>query len=394
MPPVTKKRVLFVEADPALLQVYVRLLDDEPGVWEVLGATDAAQALELLNQQPCDVVVSDLRMRGMSGVELMAAVRQRHPHISRIILSEISDQEEVSRCLNSIHQFLPKPFEVPALKAALARIGGLDAYLQDARLKALVGQLGSLPSLPSLYIEIMKELSSNEPSLDNIAEIIARDPGMTARMLQIVNSAVLGLARKISSPFEAVQYLGTATIRSLVLSAQIFSRFNKAPVKGFSFDRLWAHALGTAGLSRRIMQLEDADRRDAEEAYVAGMLHDVGKLMLATCIPRRFQDALTLAAARELPLCEAEMAIYGATHAGVAAYLFGLWGLPVPIVEAVALHHAPGRSSSRQFGPLTAVHVANILVHPEGKPATMDTEYLAACGVDSRVNAWRKALTS
>ena len=390
-----KKRILFVENDPLLLQIYVKVLEDEPDRWDVFAVTDSWQAIELMERSDFDVVVSDLRLPGMSGVDLMNEVRKRFPRASRIILSEISDQEEVARCLNSIHQFLAKPFEVKALKTTLTRLGSVDAYLQDEKLKALVTQLGTLPSLPSLYIKIMKALADEEPSVETIAAIIADDPGMTARILQIVNSAVLGLARKISSPFEAVQYLGFGTVRSLVLSAHIFSCFEQTQLKGFSANRLWSHSMGTATHARMIARLEQAGAAEADDAYTAGMRHDVGKLMLANCLPEQFQQALTVARERKAPLHDAELEVFGATHAGAAAYLLGLWGLPAPIVEGVAFHHTPKKSALRRFGALTAVHAANVVeqelsrVQPPGRLAEVDADYLAAIGLQNRLETWR-----
>ena len=395
-----KKRILFVEEDPVLLRIYLRVLDDQGDQWESFAATNGWQALDLVERYEFDVVVSEVRLPGLSGVEVMEGVRKHSPRASRIVLSDISDQEEVARCLNSIHQFLAKPFEVPALKTTLARVDSLDAYLRDSALQGLVGQLGSLPSLPSLYVRIMNELSAAEPSVETVAKIIAEDPGMTARMLQIVNSAVLGLARQIGSPFEAVQYLGFATVRSLVLSAHIFSSFDRARVKGFSLNRLWRHALGTGTLSRMIMQMEHSQRADAEDAYTAGMLHDLGKLMLAHSLPAEFGRALELSAEQKVPLQMSEQEVLGATHAGVAAYLLGLWGLPAAIVEAVAFHHDPKKSGLHTLSPLTAVHTADVLEHklaPARKAETFastDSDYLSSIGVLTRVPDWEEAARS
>ncbi len=390
-----RKRVLFVEDDPTLLQIYVRLLDDQADRWDVSAATNGLHALELMGQSSFDVVVSDLVMPGMNGIELMEEVRKKYPRASRIILSEISDQEEVARCLNSIHQFLAKPFEVKALKATLTRIGGLDAYLHGEKLQSLVSRLGTLPSLPSLYFKIMKELGAEDPSLDRIALTIAEDAGMTARILQIVNSAVLGLARKISNPFEAVQYLGFNTVRSLVLSAHIFACFERKKFKGFSVDRLWNHSLRTGAIARLIEQQQRSETNAAEDAYTAGLLHDLGKLMLADNLPEQFQQALTLSAQRAIPLHEAEFEVFGTTHAGVAAYLLALWGLSASVVEAVAFHHAPRHCELQMFGPLTAVHAGDILEHELSEPdpakrlAHLDEDYLATVGVRNRLETWR-----
>ena len=207
----------------------------------------------------------------------------------------------MARSLDTTHQFLAKPFDLNALKGTLARIGGLDAYLQDEKLKALVGQLGVLPSFPLLYLEIMKALDSRDSSIESIAGIVAKDPGMTAKMLQIVNSAAIGLARKVGSSFEAVEFLGISTVQSLALSAHISSCFERTNLKGFSIQRLWNHAMGTGMLARTIMQLEEAGMADVEDAYTAGILHDIGKLMLANSLSEKFQHALTLAAERKIP---------------------------------------------------------------------------------------------
>lgn len=391
-----KRRILFVEPERALLDVYVKLLANEPDRWEVFTAKNATEALERMSQTELEVVVTDLDLPGMSGAAWMEQVRIRCANASRIIVSEISNQVEVARCLNATHQFLPKPFEVGALKYALSRVGVLEAYLQSPKLKALVSQFGPLPSLPSLYIQIVQELSAEDPSIEHIAGIIAQDPSMTARILQIVNSAAIGLARRISNPFEAVQYLGFGTVRSLVLAAQIFSSFAGRPgLKGLSLDELWSHAAGCGMLARLIMRLEHSAVTDMEDAAVAGMLHDMGKLILADSLSGPFQQARALAKERGMSLFEAELEVIGATHAGVGAYLFGLWGLPAPIVEAVAFHHMPASNSLRAFSPLTAVHAANALEHElsvskEGAPPTaLDTGYLASLGLEHRVNAWR-----
>jgi HD-like signal output (HDOD) protein len=143
--------------------------------------------------------------------------------------------------------------------------------------------------------------------------------------------------------------------------------------------------------ARAIMRAEDADHVYCEAAYTAGMLHDIGKLMLADSLPREFQMALSQSLKDSAPFHEIEMDVFGATHAGLAAYLLGLWGLPAPIVEAVAFHHTPERSSHQVFSPLTAVHVANALEHEiDGSKVNLNKEYLERVGVANRLDVWRE----
>jgi HD-like signal output (HDOD) protein len=390
-----KKRILFVDNNPLLLRTYAEMLSAERDRWEVATACEAGQAMETMDRESFDVVVCEARLPGVSNVELFGKIKKRHPHASRILMADYSDQEDFANSFKVAHQFLAKPFDVKTLKATLDRISALDAFLQDDNLRSLVGLLGELPTFPSLYFQIVKEFRSEEPSLENVANIIAQDPSLTAKMLQAVNSAMFGLANRVSSPFDAVQYLGMSMVQSLAISAHVFSSFEKTSLNGFSADQLWGHSMKSASLSRLIMRVEKSAAADIEDACTAAMLHDIGKLMLADNLPELYHQALALGSQDNIPLHEAEREIFGATHAGAAAYLLGLWGLPATIVEAVAFHHTPGRSSLRAFSPLTAVHVADVLEHashtakPTGAPPEFDLNYLTEIGVPSRLDAWR-----
>lgn len=391
-----KRNILFVDDDPIMRELFGAVLLSEPERWGVTTAESGEAALPFLDQTSFDVVVSDMRMPGMDGVALIREVKRRSPRTARIILSGVVDQKEIAESLRETHQFMPKPFRPKVLKATLARISGLDAYLQNEKIRNTVAQLHTLPSFPSLYFEIMKELDTPDPSLERVAAIVAKDPGMTVKLLQIVNAASLGLARRFSNPIEAVQHLGIAAVQSLALSAHVFTCFENRALKGFSINKLWDHGANTARIARKILEIERAEPAFAEEAYTAGMLHDIGKLMLANNLPEPFQRALNLIQEKALPPLEAEQEIFGANHAGVGAYLLGLWGLPTTIVEAVAFHHQPSRSEVATLGPLTAVHVANVFEHElsesklAGCETQLDLDYLAALGLTDRLDTWRE----
>jgi len=383
------KSILFVEDNAMLLQLYGLMLGDESCGWQVTTASDGLDALVLLRQTAFDVVASDMHMPGMNGVELLSEVRKLHQHTSRIIISGITDQAEAAGSLNCTHLFIPKPFDAKTLKATLARISSLDAYLKSDSLRRLAGKLRSLPSFPQLYLEIVREIESPNSSLQLIARLVAQDPGITAKLLQVANSAAIGLPEKVNDPVEAVKQLGLTMVRSLVLSAQVYSSFQARQVRHFSADALWSHLMRCSGLARAIMRHEHADPDEIEDAFTAGLLHDMGKLMLADSLPDEFQKALVFAEVENIPLPEAELQIFGATHTGLAAYLLGLWGLPAAIVEAVAFHHTPEKSGHKKFSALTAVHVANALCDPADAD-NLKLSYLAQLGVADRLETWRQ----
>jgi HD-like signal output (HDOD) protein len=380
------KRILFVEDNELLLELYGVLLADERDQWDTSLAPDGETALKLLKQSAFDVVVSDMQMPGMNGIELLTEVRQLHPQCSRIIVSGFSDQAVAADSLNCTHLFIPKPFDVKILKSTLARIASLDAYLKDDKLRGLAARMRTLPSFRALYLEIIKEIESQTASVQGIASVVAKDPGITAKILQVANSAAIGLPDRVSDPVEAVQQLGMITVCSLVLSAQVYSNFAPGRLNSFSADTLWTHLMKCGDLARTILRRDHAEFADTEDAFTAGMLHDMGKLMLADGLPEEFAKAMALAETEKISLVEAEMETLGATHAGLAAYLLGLWGLPAAIVEAVAFHHSPEKSDLKKCSALTAVHVANALTTDE---ANLDLDYLAEIGVANRLDDWR-----
>lgn len=385
------KRILFVEDNSLMRELFETLLAGESKRWEVTTSPGAEEALELMKRQSFDVVASDMRMNGMNGAELLNEVARLHPKTSRIIISGVADQAEAARIIGTTHQFLLKPFDFKTLQAVLSRINGLDAFLQDEKLRTLAGRLKVLPSFPMLYLEIMKAVDDPDSSLDVIDGLVIKDPALTAKVLQVVNSVSVGLSEKVSDPLRAIQHLGLNTVRSLALSAHVFSSFTPAQKINFPMDALWTHLMRCGDIARAIMRAEGAESAQADAAYTAALLHDIGKLMLADSLPADFQNVLTQAAMRDAPFYAIEMEVLGATHAGLAAYLLGLWGLPAAVVEAVAFHHTPEKSSHQEFSPLTAVHVADALEHEmHGDKAHLNLEYLAAIGVQKKLDAWRE----
>jgi putative nucleotidyltransferase with HDIG domain len=390
------KNVLFVDDEPLLLQGLQRMLRPLRNEWEMTFVESGAAALALMEQQPFDVVVSDMKMPGMDGAALLTEVSRRSPQTVRLILTGYADQSLLIKCVGVAHQCMAKPCDAESLKLTVSRAATLGNSLNNESVKKLVSRMDRLPSVPALYAEMVDVLRSPAASVEDIARIVQRDPAMTAKILKMVNSAFFGLSRSISSPFDAISYLGIETIKSLVLSVNAFSQYEKTRLGGLLHEALWQHSLRTAEMAKQIARSESLPGEDLEEVFVAGLLHDTGKVVLASNFPREYEDVVRIAQPHQRTSFEAEREIFGCDHAEVGGYLLGLWGLPAAVVEAITLHHHPVPNPQASNGTLVAVHAANALVHEAAprkdgpKPSPLDLDFVAEAGFAHRVDEWRQ----
>jgi putative nucleotidyltransferase with HDIG domain len=292
------------------------------------------------------------------------------------------------------HQFLEKPCDPEQLRSVLENTLALTDLLQNASLKSFIARIENIPSLPLLYQQVTRELHSEDPSPARIGEIIAQDMAMTAKLLQIVNSAAYGIRAQISEPKQAASYLGLDTIRALVLSLGVFSAFDPHLLGPGQAEQLWEHALSVSKFARLIAACEGIGGRDLDPYISAGLLHDIGKLIMASADPN-YRRIMATAASTGTRLNELEFQEFGCTHAEVGAYLLGVWGLPNEIVEAVAWNHRPLDSPVTEFSPLAAVHVASAFdaqQHPERgfMDANIDSAFLNRMGRDNRLECWKQ----
>ena len=377
-------RILFVDDEPNILEGIERTLFHLSDQWEMEFVESGAEALQELSDDPYDVIVTDMRMPGMDGAELLREVSQQHPQVVRIILSGHAELEAAMRAVPVAHQFLTKPCESAVLEETVARACGLHAVLNDATLRETVGKLEKLPSVPKVYSALTQALANPKVDAEAVAKIVCRDTAMSAKVLQLVNSSFFSRGAVVSDVTQAVARLGFQTVKNLVLSVEVFQPLPAGcKIKGFAIEEVQTHALHCAAIAKKLIK----DRKMADDAFMAAMLHDVGKLVLAVEHPEKLEAALALAKAEGLESFDAERQVLPVSHAEVGAYLLGLWGLPYPIVEAVANHHAPSRAPAHSsFGVQEAVYVANCLSN--GKDP--DTAYLDLFGATEKLDAWRR----
>ena len=391
-----KKRILFVDDEPMVLKGIQRTLRKMKNVWEMTFTNSGREALAILDEKPMDVIISDMKMPEMDGTQLLMEVKRRHPHIVRLILSGHVEQETTIQSVQFAHQCLSKPCDVEQLKQTLAKLFALREILDDDALKKIVSQIESLPSLPSIYTEIVAEMQSDDPSIQNVATIIGRDVSMTAKILQVVNSVFFGLPQKISNPQQAVMLLGLDTIKALVLSVKIFSEFSQKQYAWFNLDGIFNHSVCVSSHAKAIVKSENLDQDLVNYSLMAGLLHDLGKLILATNFNDTYEQLMAESRKADRQLWELEQNAFGTSHAEIGAYLMGLWNIEYPIIEAIAFHHCPSKSASTQMGLLTAVHIADGLDHEDESSHiaeagfVYDNAYLDRLGVSGRITEWRQ----
>ena len=388
-------RVLFVDDEPKVLRGLQRMFYDVECDWETAFAQSSREALTLLAKQAFDVVVSDMRMPEMDGAALLNEVKLRHPNVIRIVLSGHSDRELVIKSVGVAHRYLAKPCNSEDLRNVVMRAIALRQILTNSSLRSLISELSQIPSAPQHYRDIMLQVRASNKSLRELGEIIAQDIGMTAKILQIVNSAFFGLPRHVSDPVHAVCLLGLEVLEVLILTAHIFAETVTDKVDGLGIEALWNHSTETGAIAKCIASAENCEPQVRDHALIAGLLHDIGKLILAVNRSSQYREAIGLSAKGTTTFLEAERQVFGTTHAEAGAYLLGLWGLPEATVEAVAFHHRPADCLATTFTPVTAVHVADAMVHAQHETEEtsgmqrLDTEHLARIGLAQRLPVWQ-----
>jgi len=392
------KRILFVDDEPKVLEGLQRMLRPQRHEWEMVFAPGGEAALVMLEAENFDVIVSDMRMPGVDGAALLEAVREKYPGMLRVILSGYTELEASFRAVPVAHQFLLKPCDPDALKIAIERATSLMQALNSKMLKSLVGSLQDLPSVPRAFADLRNALADPEASLDRVVKIVEQDVAISAKVLQLVNSAFFGVTREVSDVRTAVSYLGITILQNLVLSLEAFRCFQpNKPIRGFSLDQFHDHSQ----MAAKIAGAGPGKSKLAGVAVGAALLHDIGKLVIAERAPEHLARAIDGAQQDKRPLYAVEEELIGVSHAEVGAYLLSLWGLPYPLVEAVAHHHHPERVPHDKHGVIPIVYLTNLLAHQQEKEADahagivsdeVNVEFIAQIGFAEQFEQWQDKL--
>lgn len=335
-----KVRVMFVDDEPNVLTSIRRMLRSKSREWDMAFAKSGTDALALFADKPFDVIVSDIRMPGMDGAELLQRIKIDYNNTIRIALSGQVGLNEVVRSIRAVHQYISKPCSADELVKKIDGALKSKDILSDMAMQELVSEIETLPVIPHVFRSIEEELSSAEPSIKKIAELISMDVGLVAKIIKLVNSPYFGLPSQIKSIFQAITMLGIDTINALIVGTHLFSMYDEQAIPRFSLVMLWEHSFRVSNIARMIAEYEGLDREKVIQVRMAGLLHDVGKLVLASSFAGEYQKVLDVVAKKKCPIYSAENEIFGTTHAQIGAYLMGLWGMCGEVVYGIGYHHS------------------------------------------------------
>ena len=389
-PVFNRTRILFVDDEPMVLQALQRVLHPMRHTWNMSFVDSGEKGLAMLDAEPFDVVVSDMMMPRMNGAQFLAEVQSRHSRAVRLALSGHVSEDLVGQCIGIAHQFLAKPCDPETLRTVIhlaspPKRGGCTDGLQRT-----VASLRDFPTLSRTYRELTNLLRSPNVGIEQVAGVISKDVGMTASILRLTNSAFFGLPRHIASIDEALSFLGVETVKHLVLCLDVFGKYSGRNTGRLNMATLWAHSVSVAGAAKRIAREFGCPRKQVDESFVAGLLHDTGKLLLAYHDPFGYDRLMAKRESAGIPIWQREVDHFGASHAEVGGYLLGMWGLPTGVVAAVSLHHTPGDASDRQTGSLAAVHIADAIAKENAAVSQQlyDGAYLRELGCERTLHDW------
>lgn len=380
-------RVLFVDDEPKVLTGLENALFRHRGAWDLTFATDPRAALQIVEGGTVDVIVSDMRMPEMDGAQLLTAVQEKQPQVVRIVLSAFAEFEATLRAVPVAHHFLLKPCDADTLWHVVQRACRLRDSLGDTSLQHVVKRVNGLPPAPRMYSELTRLLADPKTGIEQCLRVIERDVTLCARVVRLASTAALGFRGRVSNLQGAAVFLGTNMLRNLVLSVEAFEAF-----QGTKAATLLAAEQKHAALTGAIAKALAPQRYMGENACLAGILHDLGSLLLASHLPVEGTQTRALARRNGITDHDAELKVMGASHAGVGAWMLSTWGLPYSVVEAVAHHHSPRSVPHRVLDELGLVHVASALASELAgtRQEPLDLRYLEAMGVQDSLPEWRK----
>jgi len=332
--------VLFVDDEAASISSLRDLFEGDG--YQLWFSASGHEALAVLGEHPVDIIFSDMWMPQMNGVEFLKLAAERAPETTRIILSGYEDKTIVLDTLAKgyAQHYLLKPWDEVELRTVVARAAALQKRLRDQKLEKVLAAFTDLPSPPRFHVRLHTLLNSFDKSLDELVSGIEETPTLIAKLLHVANSIYCGIRQPVNTVKEAIIFIGTEYVRTLVLALEVFQNFHckMDPYAQRRLEYLWGRALSRASIAKRISAAWKGSG-DPHLAYATSLLQDVGHLVRLCTDPESFERMIELKEADKSTLYAAEVKTFRVLHDEVGAALLTRWNFPQEIVHSVAYHH-------------------------------------------------------
>jgi HD-like signal output (HDOD) protein len=387
-----KRCIYIVDDQVAVLETAVLILRGSDDLWEVAGFSDPLEALAAVKTRAPDLILSDQLMPGMQGSQLLEEIRNVAPAAIRVIMSGYVSLSKLT-LITSAHQYIAKPFDITKLRELVKRSFAAQERIVNKGLQTMATSLRSIPSLPQVHQSLLAELQDNSTAGSVIARMVAEDPGLSIKVLQIANSPLFGQGYLITNPTDAVMCLGTEMIAAIVLSQSLFRHYENLGHAELDLPRVWSHCWETAYLAQFLCRQKRLPRRAAEEGFLAGLLHEAGRFILVDNFPGQFAAACQGARQLKSPLAPRLIETFQTTPAQLTAYLMELWGMPAEVVTAISFQDNPQQEPGGAFSLASALYVADHIAGRKAAPDDFALEawnlaYLRTIGCQDDIPLW------
>lgn len=354
----------------------------------VVHAATKEDALAALDAQPFDGMIAALPEIGKN-FALLNTATSRHPSLACGLRADPAAAAKLAIS----HPVLAPTQSLEVMEDLVRTMFATVFWSADPAFATLKEHIKRYPALPTLYTQITEALKDENASLETVADLVAREPTVSAKLLQVVNSPVFALRQRVTSVRDAANFLGFQRLRALVLATSLFGQCNTCRCSAFSPENFETHSLRIADWAAQITTAETRNRPLAEMAFTGGLLHRFGMLLLAANLPEGYDQVLSKSSEQRVSVARLERETYGVTHAELAGYIFAAWNIPFPILNAVGFYAQPSNAEDTEFSPLTAVHLATVIDSYETfGTQDFDRPYLERLGLMPRLAHWAKVL--
>jgi HD-like signal output (HDOD) protein len=331
-------RILLVDDEPMLLTAFRRTLHQERPAWTVATAGTREEALAILTREAFDVVVTEILAGGAGFLE---EIHRASPSMIRVVLSGQPRLDLMEAQEGHFHRFLSKPVDPDILVDILEELALREGDVLGENARKFVAGIKGIPSLPTIYVQIRTLLSAEDVAMGTLVSLVQTDLGIASKLLKLVNSAYFSLERKVTDLRQAINMLGLETVRTVVLVRGAMEALQALAPGGLDLDLLWRHSRGVANGARSIASGEGQPPGIMEDAYSLGLLHDIGRVILAMEPSVDYRQVEEDRVRNRRTLVGAERALFGTDHPSVGAQVLSLWGLPPEFCRRIREHHAP-----------------------------------------------------